>query len=655
MNNNVLVSTAFLCSIWDNHNKDTLDLLLPFLKYAIGKQTQVGKIVDIETVTGLFKIEFGYDTIPHNVIISMLNRLSPAILSKKNGTYTLVSSLDEDIEDFEKRRTVYKERRNKVGNALAAYLNAHILKLDSNYDCDSALLVLIAFFVNNGLVLAQTPEQLSLMRKKANEKSEYCVAQFIVEEQKKESELFDYIVDMVKGFFVSTAISFEPENLSLPHSKFKNVCCYLDTRILIDALGLRLKSGQIAALELLEMLKSEQATLCCFSHTIEELKDIIKAYRKSLETPGKRVVFNTLESWDEQNYTVVQVNRYLSLLSSKIAALGITVVPSPAQIKTKVNGLKVGRFLATLKQKVVYHSDSAYHNDVLSVMGVMKLRKGKIESELEKCGHIFITTNTPLIGVANSCLKDPGDGVPPVISDTTLSSVIWFKCYSSHKDYPKYKLLDNALLALEPSNSLMNEFYNVINRMVADGGLSEDEAAIISTDIMFKRELADTVQGDSSLVNQDMIVKMKNRLKERYVGENKAESDENYSRFIQQKNANNQALTQIIHSIDECGERVRSCVSKFLHFVTRIIATCLLLCFAGYAIAGFVLDKKYWIGAVILLLANIASFFDLCIGKRKLVHGFNTRIACYFADVAMEHKRREYQAVIEKLTNASTE
>ena len=317
MNQNVLISTALVCSLWDNHRKDTLDLMMPFLKYVIAKKTSIGEELDLGTITTMFKEEFGYETIPQNVIVSMLNRLSPEVLSKKQNRYTLIASLDQELADFEKRHTTYKEYRNEVGSALSCYLNENVSNPRTAYTSETALLALIGFFVGHGLVVAQSPEQLSLIRKNTDDKTDYTIARFIIAEHKKESVIFDYLLNMVKGFFVSTAISFQPENLTLPHSKFKSLCCYLDTRVIIDALGLRLQSGQKAALELLEMLRSEQATVCCFEHTVDELREIIKAYRNTLMRTGKRNVYNTLEHWDEQNYSVEQVNRYLALLDKK--------------------------------------------------------------------------------------------------------------------------------------------------------------------------------------------------------------------------------------------------------------------------------------------------------------------------------------------------
>ena len=143
MNQNVLVSTAMINALWDKHHKDTLDLMLPFLKYSIAKTTKVGVQLNIDKVIEVFKEEFGYDSIPYNVIITMLNRLSPSVLSKKDREYKLVAPLDKEYADFEKRKTLYKDHRNTVGSALANYLNEYVAPIAKPYDAESALAAFI--------------------------------------------------------------------------------------------------------------------------------------------------------------------------------------------------------------------------------------------------------------------------------------------------------------------------------------------------------------------------------------------------------------------------------------------------------------------------------------------------------------------------------
>ena len=84
MNNNALISAGVLNTYWSQNRQDTLDLLMPFLKYSISSVNSLGNIIDIEKTVGFFKQEYGYENIPLNVVYVMLNRLSPRYLQKKD-------------------------------------------------------------------------------------------------------------------------------------------------------------------------------------------------------------------------------------------------------------------------------------------------------------------------------------------------------------------------------------------------------------------------------------------------------------------------------------------------------------------------------------------------------------------------------------------
>ena len=71
-----------------------------------------------------------------------------------------------------------------------------VLKLKQPYNCETALLALINFFVKKGLVVARNTEQLVIVDKDEEDKVFYSIARFIVEENKKGSSVFDYIIDI---------------------------------------------------------------------------------------------------------------------------------------------------------------------------------------------------------------------------------------------------------------------------------------------------------------------------------------------------------------------------------------------------------------------------------------------------------------------------
>lgn len=155
----------------------------------------------------------------------------------------------------------------------------------------------------------------------------------------------------------------------MPNTKLKELCCYLDTRIVINALGMHLPSEQQAAIELIDMLKTEQAKIYCFEHTVQEIREAIKAYRNDLYYSGRKRKYKTFEQWDEQGYTVERVSRFLTLLENKIKDLNIEIIPTPAKLHTKVKGLYFRTFKEQL-DKVPYHSQQAREYDMLNMLSI---------------------------------------------------------------------------------------------------------------------------------------------------------------------------------------------------------------------------------------------------------------------------------------------
>ena len=66
MNSNALISAGVLNTYWSQNRQDTLDLLMPFLKFSINAVNSLGDVIDIEKTVDYFKSEYGYENILHS-------------------------------------------------------------------------------------------------------------------------------------------------------------------------------------------------------------------------------------------------------------------------------------------------------------------------------------------------------------------------------------------------------------------------------------------------------------------------------------------------------------------------------------------------------------------------------------------------------------
>lgn len=105
----------------------------------------------------------------------------------------------------------------------------------------------------------------------------------------------DYIVELVKGYFVTTALYLQAENLDVTHASFSNVIFYLDTRLLLALLGFKSSQENESVQEMVKSLQRNGAKLACFSYNIEEVENILEAYKQSTVSPRRYPATITLE------------------------------------------------------------------------------------------------------------------------------------------------------------------------------------------------------------------------------------------------------------------------------------------------------------------------------------------------------------------------
>mgnify|MGYP001539522291 FL=1 len=76
MNRNTIISLAMLYALWQSNRQDLLDLICPFVLYAVGNTAKVNAEIDISLVCDYMEKEFGYKSIQVAVINRVLARLS---------------------------------------------------------------------------------------------------------------------------------------------------------------------------------------------------------------------------------------------------------------------------------------------------------------------------------------------------------------------------------------------------------------------------------------------------------------------------------------------------------------------------------------------------------------------------------------------------
>lgn len=614
MSNQALISAAILNAYWDKKHNDTLDLLIPFLKCTIAQITSPNEKINMDLVAAHFREEYGYTNIPIAVLQMMLKRLSPDSIRRDHGEYYLVNSFNTEVDEFIKKQTLYKSHIEIVINALKDHLANRLNNNELTFSYTSDLLY--SFFQQNGLIVDKDPDLLLGIKQKDG-RVDYEISRFILAEHDKDSIIFTYLVEMVRGFFMSTAISYQAPNAPTIGGKLKNFSCYIDTRIIIDALGLHLKQAKECAIEFLSMLKSSGSSLYCFTHNYQEIVDVISAYKYCKQYPSNYNAPNTLELFDEMNFTINDIDSYLSLLKQRVQGLGIKIVDTPSYEESLNQEALIDEtgLEEILIDQIRYkgrNEKKAAQNDVNSVAAIMRLRNGSKPVELEKAKYIFVSSNIRYCNTASKFLnQNIGECIPAVMSEAYISAVLWLKNYDSHQNYPKHRLIENALASIEPNSQFLNSFYGAIEKLQAGGSITDEEAAIIRTDLFCKRQIMEDSQGDPSRIRDDTIIDLRDRLKEQYIGEERNATKLQYEAYIKEKGERLKAVKKALDEIQKIGSETHDLVFSKWRNISFVILGLLLIVSIACIVISIIGNTSFGLAAAIVSgLFELYGFFD---------------------------------------------
>ncbi len=555
MNRNTIISLAMLYALWESNRQDLLDLIRPFILFSVGKTTKIGERIDLSLVAEFLEQEFGYRSFQIEVVKKILLRetattipKSDRIIKRRDNGFYLSSSLSDFIDRFSEKRTVCKSHSDAVTAALSDYLNNSRANNRNNYSQSEAETKLLSFFERQGSSILLSVDDLSQIMARDNE-IDYYIGKFIFEENEKKSVLMDYTVELVKGYFVTTALYLQAENNDVTRASFSDVTFFLDTRLLLGYLGYKSKQENDSVQEMVKSLQRKGARLACFGYNEDEVDSILEAYKQST-VMGGRHSFYTLEYFDEHGRSYSHVDAAQKLFRKRLTDGGITSV-SPAQAITNsgIEGKSDGLINNDLLKEILLRIKTAYNtsglpDDIEAINTVSRLREGKRLPYIEKCKAVFVTTNSVLVSATKKYAKDNSIdyGFPIAITGEDLCVLAWLKDFEQDNNLPRMRLLENVLAAITPSTELMDSYFSNLEMLLNQGTITQEEVTVLRVDQYARKELMELTKGKNENLTPKVIEKIRESIKAdsfasgvKY-GASEAES-RFHSRLQEQKNA----------------------------------------------------------------------------------------------------------------------
>ena len=497
----MLISSAMISSIWEANKKDTIDLIIPFVKYVIFENYDYNIPLDNSFILLQLRTRFCFDTFPNIILEKVLNRLSKSngILLKENGNYYIKNKEDNYTNNFVSKENKYKNITNDIIDSFKIFLKNNCTNLDITTDnIEEYLYNYLSKYINKTLL----NEEYNINPK--FERQNFWISKYLYYLKDTNDKLFDSFNDLAVGFMLSKALYFD-NSQSSRRSSFK---VYFDAPLMLSILGLKSIEENDSADQLIKLLKENNIEMLFFSHSVEELKSIITDYLSNRSNPFHK----RIEYFDENKVSDVNIESYRDNIEDKIANKGILITDINI-IQNITNVSDIDLFNVLKNTYSIYAKDKAIKNDTVSLKCIINLRNSYAPSQsFDRCKYIFISKNNDLVRAGKFFIKCKETEYGLAITENDLITMLWIRSKKSIRNISKLKLINYARLSLEPSPLLINTYINTIDQLKKDKNSVPTDFLVLLEKINNKRELMEISQGQATNITKEAIINKLNVL-----------------------------------------------------------------------------------------------------------------------------------------------
>lgn len=683
--NQIMMSAAMLEAMWEVRRKDMLDLITPFIMYAVAVTTSPEEEINLNLVQSNVQKNYGYTDIPISIIEKVLKRNTYQAVRKENHKFILIKDIDLEFSQMEKRKEECESYLSILGISLAKYLNEHCKKAN-NFKEENTIQYLHNFFSRYGLQVGID----SLVRAKISVKDyeiDYYIAKYIFECKDNGKKEYKYLMDLIKGYFLRLAIYVQPENGDINKSRYSNVIFFYDTPFLINLLGYSGEEKANSANLLHNMLKKQKGKFRFFSHTKDEVQNILVAYKYSLIPNRKNVGFRTLDGLNKLNFKPSDVDREIQFLNTKLRNnFGIEEYETPPYFVNNEGFVDERQVVGEeeikeyIRSNIEHYTDTNLENDVRSALAIHRLRGDSHCEKIEKCKYIFVTNNKDFTDLFNKYYRENINArvFAPLITDTYLSAITWVKC-GEVNELPERELLKNAYMALQPVPEIINKIEEILQKLETFGDLSPEEIVALRASRVFKNELWEKSFGNVEEITEvsvrDAVKKQRETLIIDEKLKHKAELNSlkiNYNKNLEEITKDKQEIIQefnkkisdisIQQQMDkeqkdrEQAEKNRKSADKYAkkkraQLITGVICiinivSILLICYGIWnTVFAIKYDNNFW-RSIIMAFFAVISIYDTIIAKKYYIMRILNKFANQYETKIYEEKLNEYNKLM---------
>jgi hypothetical protein len=570
MSNTTLVSLALLKARYEKEGTDFLESLFPFVSYVLSNEG-ISEFNSKELQELLYN-EFNI-LIPQHTLTLLANRLKKkGVIKKENKKYNVIG-IENKNEEFTENRAILNKHYNTTVEALIKYALSN-LKIDIDKDeAEEFLLTYIDDYSIECVKAYQCGEVVPIRGKRKKENWRYIVSSFVSEISASDPAKFEYLVTVIKGRMLANALL--GSDLSEVSMKFKKTVLYIDTPIILQLINVLGGEAYTLAEEMIELFKNANAQLAIFEHNFEEVNLILKNAEKYLnyETGGYGNVVLTMRDLGKKPSDIALLR---SQLLDHLKHYNIELYDTPKySTDCQIDEEKLEKEMKA--SGLNYSNEKAKLVDINSVRSIYILRKGLKAKRVEDCGAILVTNNSAFSRSAYSygCNHEELKSISAVITDFSLTNIVWLKSPLSSNDIPKKFLIRDCYAALRPSDSLWSSFIDEIIKLEKNQRITPEQHKFLRYELRVRKDLMNLTLGDEENLSDDQIFLILERHEQEIIKPWKdryANSEEEFNKIQKELSLRNNEIETIHSRIEALGLYIEKAINVFLLVICMLFS-----------------------------------------------------------------------------------
>ena len=358
------------------------------------------------------------------------------------------------------------------------------------------------------------------------ERIHYIISKFVAESYLDASETFQSLVSLAQGAMLSTLLEGESGE-RVP--KIADLKIALDTKIVLDLLGVQGDERYIAARDVFKMIHVNGIQCFVFQKTLEEI-DAVLLYAEGVLRGENTVdrLDGVIEYAFKKSLSPSDLVIFRGGVEEKLSKMSIVVQDSPDY--NHIYNLDEDKLRTSIRGCIEYQNPQAFDRDISCLSAIHRMRRGRGGSDMEGSRYLFVTTNEKVVSGCRQFSKSEGYRYPLAVSFEYLAMRLWLRAPLASKDVPKDLLVAAAYAGLKPKPKIWDQILENIDNAVVDGVIDENEARLLryetNTGSIYMDQLVASDRVDGNAFVRVAIEQVKNEIKEELRSENRALSEQ---------------------------------------------------------------------------------------------------------------------------------